>query len=288
MIDDALQLDQSECLDLLDRLFPHGPSGADVRREIAPGGWENSPLKAVFHPSAGQVPVETPVDADREVRELVGLCLWDVFSDNHDVAAPDGRRADLGSFRGSGATIAEWVNSRLGHPPEPELSVEQEVAALMEKDRVMREAMASGDYSALMVRPERGGVRVYEYVDFHLGSGTIGGRADLSPVWRLIFRRLRGLGCDWTYSFPRVGVVSFARPEADDDPTSYDPSAAFAAGQEREAKERETAELRERLDESYRDSVAAARRGPPPELVLAYRAEYGELPEGWPPEVGDA
>lgn len=38
----------------------------------------------------------SPVNEPDEVTELVGLCLWDIFSDNHDVIAPDGRLADIG------------------------------------------------------------------------------------------------------------------------------------------------------------------------------------------------
>jgi hypothetical protein len=34
-----------------DRLFPQGFAGPDVLQELAPAGWENSPLVAVFHPS---------------------------------------------------------------------------------------------------------------------------------------------------------------------------------------------------------------------------------------------
>lgn len=30
----------------------------------------------------------SPVNQEEEVTELVGLCLWDIFSDNHDVIAP--------------------------------------------------------------------------------------------------------------------------------------------------------------------------------------------------------
>ena len=45
------------------------------------------------------------VDVQEEVTELVGLCLWDVFSDNHDVTAADGRVVDIGSFRGAGAFL---------------------------------------------------------------------------------------------------------------------------------------------------------------------------------------
>lgn len=41
----------------------------------------------------------SPVDADEEVTELVGMCLWDVFSDNHDVIAADGRVARFAKTR---------------------------------------------------------------------------------------------------------------------------------------------------------------------------------------------
>ena len=41
----------------------------------------------------------------KEVTELVGLCLWDVFSDNREVIAADGRVVDIGSFRGAGAFL---------------------------------------------------------------------------------------------------------------------------------------------------------------------------------------
>jgi hypothetical protein len=51
----------------------------------------------------------TPIQRHEEVTEWVGLCLWDVFSDNHDVIAADGRVADIGSFRGAGAFLDEHL-----------------------------------------------------------------------------------------------------------------------------------------------------------------------------------
>lgn len=50
-----------------------------------------------------------PVVQDEEVAELVGLCLWDAFSDNHDVIAADGRVADIGSFRAAAAFLDEYL-----------------------------------------------------------------------------------------------------------------------------------------------------------------------------------
>lgn len=41
-----------------DRLFPNGFAGPDVLAELAPDGWERSPLLACFHPSVEQKYVE--------------------------------------------------------------------------------------------------------------------------------------------------------------------------------------------------------------------------------------
>jgi hypothetical protein len=135
---------------LFDRLFPYGFAGADVLAEIAPEGWERSPLLACFHPSVEQLfekrvtvhrnleesrrlrrqgegaaaleprPEPTLEDVRRqyepssvneqeEVTELVGLCLWDIFSDSYEVIAADGRVADIRSFRGAGAFLDEYL-----------------------------------------------------------------------------------------------------------------------------------------------------------------------------------
>ena len=136
---DRERLSDRESTSLFARLFPCGLASGDVLTELAPGGWERSPLITVFHPSVDQVyreavrmhrsierlvgarratsprpePTleeirhewrEKPIEVEREVRELVGRCLWDVFSDNHDVVAPDGRLVDIGSLRAAGAS----------------------------------------------------------------------------------------------------------------------------------------------------------------------------------------
>jgi hypothetical protein len=135
----------AECFAVLERLFPHGVAGPDVQAALAPAGWEHSPLLAVRHPSLPQLYEETvrihrnieslwrkqaprpeptleefarsyrtsPIEPEREIRELVGMSLWDVFSDNHEVIDGAGRVVDLGSFRGTGGFIADFVNHEL-------------------------------------------------------------------------------------------------------------------------------------------------------------------------------
>lgn len=264
-----------------DRLFPQGFAGPDVLQELAPAGWENSPLLAVFHPSLEQSYEETlrlhrnicalrrpndrhplpleptfdevardfrerPVETVREVRELVGQCLWDLFSDGHQVTATDGRVLDLGSFRASGGILAEILNRQTG-----------------------------ADH--------------YDYLDFYMGTIWVAQRADLTPVYQMIFRRLQGRRLDWIYHFPKIYAVDLRpRKEAldekhDPDWLNYSPSEALAKEAEAKEQDKNLAELRETLEEGYRRSIEETLKGPPPTTVRAYKAIYGCFPRGWPP-----
>ncbi len=281
-------------------LFPHGWAGPDVLAELAPDGWAASPLAAISHPSAAQVYEETarvhrnlarlgrrpdapppppeptlaevtadyqdgPVEAERECQELVGLCLWDIFSDSHEVFAADGRRLDLGSSRGSGGFLAEVLNGQGGPPPRPRPELPDDLLS-----GLTTPADASPEVAAFMaqMRQEMLGDGGYTYLDFYMGTGMVSGRADLVPVYAMVFRRLRNRGLDWTYHFPRLYAVDF-RPlkkqldeqQRGDEPewAGYDPSAAFAA----EAADREhddkLADLRASLDDGHREAVEASR-----------------------------
>jgi hypothetical protein len=281
MNDDAVnRYTDAECEREFNQLFPHGCTGQDVLDEISPEGWEQSPLLAVFHPSLDQVVEEaiqlhrniqslpwhdhsqpsrpeptreeitatfrpTPIESEREVRELVGKCLWDIFSDNHDVVGADGRIVDIGSFRGAGDFIAEWINRQIGK-------------------------------------------REYDYIDFYLGTIWIAQRADLTPVYEMIFRRLKRRDHDWRYAFPKLGLVDL-RPLPDE--LNEDTKSAWSASSasplegcgEQSRRDRALAELHQSLDTAHREAVDIARQGPPPATVQAYRTVYGWWPEGWPP-----
>jgi hypothetical protein len=279
------RLTDAELHTLFDRLFPDGFAGADVRAEVAPTGWEQSPLVACFHPSVervfeerlqfhqnvaalriagsrrtGRAQVETeaspaptleevqreyepkPVHADAELIELVGLCLWDVFSDNHDVMTADGRVADIGSFRGAGAFLDEYLTGN------------------------------------------RDGWREGDYLRFYLGTIGISARADLAPVYAMIFRRMRALGGDWVYHFPELGLVDLGglRPDSES-LAGYSPNEALAAQRNAQEREAEVARLRADLGEINTRAREDAMDRLPPATVRAYRQVYGRDPKGWPP-----
>jgi hypothetical protein len=267
---------------LFDSLFPHGFAGADVLDEIAPVGWERSPLLACFHPSVEQLFAErvaihrnleelrrvgrrgetaleprpaptldevrreyepSPVREEEEVTELVGLCLWDIFSDNHEVIAADGRVAHIGSFRGAGAFLDEYL---------------------------------TGD---------REGWRDGDYMRFYMGTFWLSRRADLAPAYAMIFRRLRLMGADWVYHFPELGLVELApaTPSRVHPPCRCRPRAAVAA-LEAQKRHAEVERLRAELREANLSSREEAMDRPPPASVRAYRDVYGCNPRGWPPE----
>ena len=318
---DPTVLDADGCTALLDRLFPDGPGGDDVIAELAPGGWATSPLRVATRPGAGEdaespdaespdapesdPPDDGPVDAGREVCDLVTRCVWDVFSDNHEVRDADGRLADLGSHRGSAGFLADWLNARAGHGPEdPDVYM----ARFMAEMNAFQDAMKGGDHEAMMraiddhARRDAGGAKLYEYRDFYMGTRMVGAEdgTSVAPVHRLIFRRLKSAGCDWTYSFPRIHLVDFRplrdameeRAEAEKPAWDYDPEAAVAAeaakAERAEAdakKDEEIAAMRADLDAGYRESVDAAVDGPPPPVVAAYTDVYGDFPAGWPPSA---
>jgi hypothetical protein len=93
-----------------------------------------------------------------------------VFSNNHEVVGSDGRVYDLGSWRGSGATIADVLNADFGSSLDRRL----------------------------------------DYLDFYCGfllaRPFCEGDDDLSeplrPVYRHLFERLQAHGCTWRYAPP--------------------------------------------------------------------------------------
>ncbi len=297
------RLSDPELFALFDQLFPEGLAGPDVLVEVAPEGWERSPLLACFHPSVERIFEEQlqfhrnveelgkllkrrgrseslrappsnneprdeptlegvrrehqprPVRQAEEVTELVGQCLWDVFSDNHDVIVADGRIGDIGSFRGASAFLDEYITRAVANTPRLHV----------------RAGPSSGS--------DRG-----DHMRFYKGSIWISGRADLVPVYSMIFRRLQSMGADWIYHFPELGVVDLSQHKTEDESTAgYSPTRAVAAEREAQKRRAEVERLRAVLAEGNARAREEAMDRPPPATVRAYRAVFGQDPLGWPP-----
>jgi len=281
------RLTDKELYEFFDRPFPQGFAGFDVVAEIAPEGWEHSPMLACFHPSVEQIYEEsvqlhrnmeafrsaqrrrradveieyvpspeptldeirseyrsTPVEWQTEMTDLIGLCLWDVFSDGHDVIVADGRVAHLGSFRGSGAFLDEYLTRPL-----------------------YGDGRGDGNY-----------------MRFYMGTAWISERADLTPVYAMIFRRLRSLGAEWMYHFPELYLTEFGAADMNSEPHKpYSVSEAAVAELNAQKKRSEIERIRADLAANNARAREEAMDRPPPATVRAYREVYGRDPRGWPP-----
>jgi len=274
---EILRLTDDELIAFFDQIFPHGFAGEDVLSEIAPEGWQSSPLLACFHPSPEQIFKEhlqihrnikklihdkdqgrpeptleeiraewkdTPVNITDEVTDLVGRCLWDIFSCNHEVVAADGRLVDIGSFRGASAFLDDY------------LSRELENITLREGD----------------------------YMRFYMGTSWLQVRGDLKIVYAMIFKRLKLLNADWVYHFPEIYFVDLRPLKKDiESPTVYSPSKAWETSQEEEHHQAEVEKMQAELNEINVRSRKEAIDQPMPSTVLEYCNVYGRNPRGWPP-----
>lgn len=281
-----VRLTEKQCLELFQRLFPNGLDDSSLMQSLAPEGWEHSTLALIYHPTAEQryeetlrlrenlrrlrrspvseeephitldtirreMPVEAP-NPRKECADLMGCCLWDIFSDNHEVRTADAL-VDLGTFRAAAGFIAD-VRHRSGN--------------------------SEAGFS------ERG-----DYLDVYMGTRMVQHRADLTPVYELIFRRMRQLDLDWRYVHPRLIAVDLrplqeaSESEQASEAVRYNPTENFWRERREAARDAELAELRQNMDEAYRESVEEARNAPPPATVRAYRQVYHRFPTGWPPQV---
>jgi len=282
---ETTRMSDAELRKFFGQMFPDGFAGADVVREIAPAEWKSSPLFACFHPSPEQVLAELlrmhrvsqelralrckntleeperpdiaeptieqvlaewedqPVNLTDEVTSIVGACLWDVFADNHNVVAADGRAVDIGSFRGASAFLDECVTG-------------------------LNQSWDGGD----------------DY-RFYMGSAWISGRADLTPVYRMIFRRLNLLEADWEYVFPQLYLMDLSslRQAAEEQVGTYSPSEAFAQDQEERQQKIEFEQAQAELEDAHKQARREAMAKPPPATVRAYQQVFDRNPKGWPP-----
>lgn len=179
----------------------------------------------------------------------LGNVLWDVFSDNNDVCGPGGERYHLGSWRGSGGFLADYLNARLALETDP---------------------ADVGEYYG-----------PFGYMDFYMGSAGLAVtdemRSIVPPLYERVFERLRARDCDWEYAPPAIGMVRFQKPDPPDDPATYNPSEALAREAEQEEKDAEFDRISRELAESNARAFAEVERNPPP-IVRAYERVYGCRP----------
>ena len=187
---------------------------------------------------------EHSTNVNDEATELVGLCLWDIFSQNNKVTTKDDRWAYIGSFRGAASFLDDYLKR---------------------------------DFKSITCREG-------DHMRFYMGTIWINDRADLGVVYNMIFKRLKLLGADWEYIFPEMNLIdlsSFKKvPESSID---YSPSASWMAQQEYEENQAELEKMRVEFSEINAQSRREAMDRLIPSVVRGYQYVYGRNPIGWPP-----
>ncbi len=144
IMEDRPTCSRKDCIRLLQSIFGEPEL---LLKKLAPHGWEQSQLFRVFHPTPEEQlqkaldsheilmdlrskstksdeppspapsledfldkPDEVPVKPLDELIDILGHCVWHVFSENHDVVDAEGNAYHLGSWRGSARFIAEFIN----------------------------------------------------------------------------------------------------------------------------------------------------------------------------------
>jgi hypothetical protein len=178
--------------------------------------------------------------------------VWDIFSDQNEVIAQDGRVIHLGTLRGAGDFLAEFSKRQTGRREFDYMSFYLGTSAPWAET----EDDLTQIYELVFHRLKRRELDwVYHFPRIHL--------VDFQPL--------------------REALDSKDKPEW----TDYSPSDAFAKGAADQQREREIAEFRDHLEADRNAAIEEALQKPAPSRVCAYRNVFGSWPTGWPPSPGD-
>ena len=123
----------------------------------------------------------------------------------------------------------------------------------------------------------------FDYMDFYMGGILSHERADLTPVYEFIFKKLSAKNLDWEYSFPRMGLISFRKDEDEkDDIANYNPEEAVKKQLEKEQQQNEIEKLQQQFEDIYNSEYEEARSKKPSPEVMAYYNVYHRYPQGHP------
>jgi hypothetical protein len=272
MTENHLNKSDSECKALLSLIFNNAP---DWQRRIAPKGWVNSEYIFLLHPTPQQQQKEhititdnlnklskkkeseqkhldisefkqddlTEISEFEEFQFILGLCVYDIFSNNHEVIGDDNKVYDLGSMRGSGRFIAEFLNDRIENPKKYDYI-----------DFYMGTVWIEG----------RGNlIPFYEFVFEKLKQA--------SCDWKYSFPKLM-----------LIDFNENADPSDNQNMADYRPEQALQKKFESAEKEMQAKKIQDELDKAYQEEYEEAKYKPLYPIVQAYKNIYGVLPYGHP------
>ncbi|PSQ79427.1 MAG: hypothetical protein BRD37_00015 [Bacteroidetes bacterium QH_8_67_23] len=276
-------LDRDACIALFEQFMP--PTTDALLEQIAPEGWAESPLVRLRHPTPEQRYQEA-LEAYRQPPPF-----W-VEEDEEEKGDPPRREDFREDDDEKPVRPKQEVLEVLGDGLWDVFSDNNDVVGPGGGVYHLGSFRGTGRFLAEFFNERYAPEDRFDYIDFYMGMLGDSDRADLTPVYEWIFRRLYALDCDWRYQFTELNLIDLGGADADDDaddPAGYDPAAAVQeemqdedADPDDEATD-EADELEESLDDLNAEAREKARSGPPPKSVQAYETVYGAWPKGWPP-----
>jgi len=278
MIDNLIYKPDNECIDILRFILK---DVVQFYNKIAPYGLKNTDLILFLHPTAEQQYEEhirvrnninrltkkisqedkeikindfkqddlTKISEYNEFLYILGLSIYDIFSNNHEVIGNDNKIYDFGSLRGSGGFIADFFNDNF---PDNSLNYDY-------MDFYMGTIWING----------RGNlIPFYEYIfqklkDFHCES-------------KYSFPRMNLID-------PKKILETLVDNKIED----YKPEKALQKHLELTEKDKQIKKFQDELDKIYYEEYEEAKYKPLSQLVQAYKNIYGQLPNGHPQKEFD-
>lgn len=262
-----------ECTAVLKLIF----EGADtLYSKIAPYGWKNSEYVTFLHPRPEQQYEEhlrmsrniarlskkedeedinlsfsdfqqsdlNEIDEYDEFIYVLGLAVYDIFSNNHEVIGNDSKIYDLGSARGSGSFLANFLEHDYPRQKGAYDYMDFYMGSIWIESR--------GDLSPF-----------YTFIFQKLRE------ADCD--WNYYFPRLHV-----------IDFGKNNDPSNTSKPEDYTPENAVIKQLEANEKEKQFNKLKEELDKAHYEAYENAKYEAPTPLAEAYRKVYGHLPKGHP------
>jgi hypothetical protein len=267
---DQNEMTEKQCFELLRYIF----SGRnELLLKIAPNGWVNAEVVKIFHPTAEQQFHECKRMQDNlnrpksdrkklEIPELetfaqdilenineqiefdyaLGLCVYDIFSNNHTVLADDKKEFNLGSMRGSGRFISNFFN--------------------LEIDSTQKKYDYIDFYMGSIWIAERADlIPFYEYIFLKLKIKECD--------WQYEFPRL------YAIAPPKIHKKK-------DDNLTYNPNDSISDQIAEDQEEKESNRFQEVLNTTFEEAFEGAKYKPLTAVVQAYKNIFGVLPDGHP------
>jgi hypothetical protein len=188
------------------------------------------------------------IDGFEEFLYVLGLAVYDIFSNNHDVVGVDNKTYDLGSLRGSGHFMADFLNKNYENPAKSYGYMDFYMGTIWIRSR--------GDLTPF-----------YEFVfqklkEFHCD-------------WNYFFPRLFLIEPKKIFDSSEI-----------QDYTIYKPELAVLHELGLTEEDQGAKKLQAEFDKAYEAEFEEAKYKPLNKIVAAYKNVYGEMPNGHPQKGG--